>query len=189
MNLKDSNSNLVINDYQSKKIESENKKENDKIDFSSHRHLQNSISLKNTKPPSSFYDIHKKKQKINHVTIKRLKSSDILTKNKKLKLDTKNLNPNENLETLYTDRIKTTNSKELKEFHTLSHKNITERRNSQSNLKYNSNTTNKENEKTIDINKNNLNSISIYSTQFNNDELKTSRSNKIYYVLNNKKNE
>ena len=189
MNLKDSNSNLVINDYQSKKIESENKKENDKIDFSSHRHLQNSISLKNTKPPSSFYDIHKKKQKINHVTIKRLKSSDILTKNKKLKLDTKNLNPNENLETLYTDRIKTTNSKELKESHTLSHKNITERRNSQSNLKYNSNTTNKENEKTIDINKNNLNSISIYSTQFNNDELKTSRSNKIYYVLNNKKNE
>ena len=189
MDLKDSNSNLVINNYQTKRIESENNKENDKFDFPSHRHLQNSISLKNAKPPSSFYDIHHKKQKINHEAIKRLKSSDILSKNKKLKLDTKNFNPNENLATLYTDRIKTINNKELKDFHALSHKNITERRNSQSNLKYNSDTNDKENEKTIDINKNNLNNISIYSTQFNNDELKTSRSNKIYYVLNNKKNE
>jgi hypothetical protein len=189
MDLKYSNSNLIINDYQSKKDESENKKENDNIDFHSYRQLQNSNSLKITKPTSSFYDIHKKKQKINHVKIKRLKSSDILSKNKKLKLDSKNLNPNEILETLYTDRIKTINNKELKEFHALSHKNITEKRNSQSNLKYNPDITDKENEKTIDINKNNLNNISIYSTQFNNDELKKCRSNKIYYVLNNKKNE
>ena len=189
MDLKDSNSNLIINDYQNKMIESENKKENDKNDFPLHRHLQNSISFKNTKPTSSFYDINKKKQKINHIKIKRLKSNDIITKNKKLKLDTKNLNPNENLETLYTDRTKTINNKELKEFHALSHKNITERRNSQSNLKYNSETIDKESEKAIDINKNNLNSISIYSTHFNNDELKPSRSNKIYYVLNNKKKE
>ena len=188
MDLKDSNSNLVINDY-NKRIESENKKEIDKFDFPSHRHLQNSISLKNTKIPSNFYGIHKKKQKKNHETIKRLKSSDILPKNKKLKLDKKNLSPNENLETIYTDRIKTINNKELKEFHALSHKNITEKRNSQSNLKYNPDITDKENEKTIDINKNNLNSISIYSTQFNNDELKASRSNKIYYTLNNKKKE
>jgi len=189
MDLKESNSNLFINNYQNKTIESDNKKENDMIDFPSHRNLQSSISLKNAKKPSSFYDIHKKKQKINHVKIKRLKSSDILTKNKKLKLDTKNLNPNENLETLYTDRIKTIHSKELKEFHALSHKNITERRNSQSNLQYNSDRLNQEIEKTIDINKNNLNSISIYSTQFNNDEFKTCRSNKIYYVLNNRKKE
>ena len=62
MDLKDSNSNLVINDYQSKRNESENKKNNDKFDFPSHRHLQNSISLKNTKIPSNFYGIHKKKQ-------------------------------------------------------------------------------------------------------------------------------
>ena len=189
MDLKDLNSNLVINNYQNKRIKSENKKENDKFDFPSHRHLQNSISLKNTKPPSSFYDIHNKKQKINHETIKRLKSSDILSKNKKLKLDTKNLGPNENLETLYSDRIKTINNKELKDFHALSHKNFTERRNSQRNLKYNSDLTDKENEKTIDVNKNNLNNISRYSTQFNNDELRTSRSNKIYYVLNDKKKE
>lgn len=190
MDLKDSNSNLVINDYGNKKPDLENKTENAKIDFPSHRQLQNSISLKNAKPTSKFDDILKKKQKIDHAKIKRLKSSNILPKNKKIKFDSKNLN--ENLETLYTDRLKTINikeSKEFKEFHTLSHKNITEGRNSQSNLKWNSETTDKENEKANDINKNNLNNISIYSTQFNNEELKTSRSNKVYYVLNNKKSE
>ena len=47
----------------------------------------------------------------------------------------------------------------------------------------------KENEKTFDYYKNNLNNISIYSTQYFNEEIRPNRYNKVYYSLDNKKNE
>ena len=148
--------------------------ENSKTEFPSQKQLQNFINI------AKDNEINKNIQDANNTKIKRLKSSEVLQNKKyKLKLNRKGIN---NLEGINSYKVKTINNN----FDTL--KRI-ERRTSHNNLKKMAKALEKENEKTFDYYKNNLNNISIYSTQYFNEEIRPNRYNKVYYSLDNKKNE
>ena len=148
--------------------------ENSKTEFPSQKQLQNFINI------AKDNEINKNIQDANNTKIKRLKSSEVLQNKKyKLKLNRKGIN---NLEGINSYKVKTINNN----FDTL--KRI-ERRTSHNNLKKMARALEKENEKTFDYYKNNLNNISIYSTQYFNEEIRPNRYNKVYYSLDNKKNE
>ena len=148
--------------------------ENSKTEFPSHKQLQNFINI------AKDNEINKNIQDANNTKIKRLKSSEVLQNKKyKLKLNRKSIN---NLGGINSYKVKTINNN----FDTL--KRI-ERRTSHNNLKKMAKALEKENEKTFDYYKNNLNNISIYSTQYFNEEIRPNRYNKVYYSLDNKKNE
>ena len=148
--------------------------ENSKTEFPSQKQLQNLINI------AKDNEINKKIQDANNTKIKRLKSSEVLQNKKyKLKLNRKSIN---NLGGINSYKVKTINNN----FDTL--KRI-ERRTSHNNLKKMAKAFEKENEKTFDYYKNNLNNISIYSTQYFNEEIRPNRYNKVYYSLDNKKNE
>ena len=148
--------------------------ENSKTEFPSQKQLQNLINI------AKDNEINKNIQDANNTKIKRLKSSEVLQNKKyKLKLNRKSIN---NLGGINSYKVKTINNN----FDTL--KRI-ERRTSHNNLKKMAKAFEKENEKTFDYYKNNLNNISIYSTQYFNEEIRPNRYNKVYYSLDNKKNE
>ena len=148
--------------------------ENSKTEFPSQKQLQNLINI------AKDNEINKNIQDANNTKIKRLKSSEVLQNKKyKLKLNRKSIN---NLGGINSYKVKTINNN----FDTL--KRI-ERRTSHNNLKKMAKALEKENEKTFDYYKNNLNNISIYSTQYFNEEIRPNRYNKVYYSLDNKKNE
>ena len=148
--------------------------ENSKTEFPSQKQLQNFINI------AKDNEINKNIQDANNTKIKRLKSSEVLQNKKyKLKLNRKSIN---NLGGINSYKVKTINNN----FDTL--KRI-ERRTSHNNLKKMAKAFEKENEKTFDYYKNNLNNISIYSTQYFNEEIRPNRYNKVYYSLDNKKNE
>ena len=148
--------------------------ENSKTEFPSQKQLQNFINI------AKDNEINKNIQDANNTKIKRLKSSEVLQNKKyKLKLNRKSIN---NLGGINSYKVKTINNN----FDTL--KRI-ERRTSHNNLKKMAKALEKENEKTFDYYKNNLNNISIYSTQYFNEEIRPNRYNKVYYSLDNKKNE
>ena len=148
--------------------------ENSKTEFPSQKQLQNLINI------AKDNEINKNIQDANNTKIKRLKSSEVLQNKKyKLKLNRKSIN---NLGGINSYKVKTINNN----FDTL--KRI-ERRTSHNKLKNMAKALEKENEKTFDYYKNNLNNISIYSTQYFNEEIRPNRYNKVYYSLDNKKNE
>ena len=148
--------------------------ENSKTEFPSQKQLQNFINI------AKDNEINKNIQDANNTKIKRLKSSEVLQNKKyKLKLNRKSIN---NLGGINSYKVKTINNN----FDTL--KRI-ERRTSHNKLKNMAKALEKENEKTFDYYKNNLNNISIYSTQYFNEEIRPNRYNKVYYSLDNKKNE
>ena len=148
--------------------------ENSKTEFPSQKQLQNLINI------AKDNEINKNIQDANNTKIKRLKSSEVLQNKKyKLKLNRKSIN---NLGGINSYKVKTINNN----FDTL--KRI-ERRTSHNKLKNMAKAFEKENEKTFDYYKNNLNNISIYSTQYFNEEIRPNRYNKVYYSLDNKKNE
>ena len=148
--------------------------ENSKTEFPSQKQLQNLINI------AKDNEINKNIQDANNTKIKRLKSSEVLQNKKyKLKLNRKSIN---NIGGINSYKVKTINNN----FDTL--KRI-ERRTSHNNLKKMAKALEKENEKTFDYYKNNLNNISIYSTQYFNEEIRPNRYNKVYYSLDNKKNE
>ena len=149
--------------------------ENNKNEFPSHKQLKNIISIINDNEINA--NIHE----ANNKKIKRLKSSEVLPKKKyKLKINKKSSNIN-NLGGINSYNVKTFSNN----IDTL---NKIERRTNHNNFKKMSKTLNKESEKTFD-NYNSLNNISSYSTQYFNEEKRPKRYNRVYYILDNKKNE
>ena len=162
------------------------KSENHKGISSFGDNAQNYISLYNKK--SSKKNISNKLLKDkNDKKIKRLKSSTLLPKNKKIKLSSKYLNMNliDNLGNINSYQFNTINaeSNNINSKNKINKTYSPERSISQKNLEYNYKIIDKENE---NKNEDQNNNISLYSTQFNNEEKKT-RYNKQYYSLDNKK--